>query len=94
MLTHEAIVDSAWESRIQPLLRARYPQASADEIRMAHAYVYGGSLIQDMGYAPLASKSFSNLTHYVRSGDFVAALLKDAGNLDEFAFALGALAHY
>jgi hypothetical protein len=94
VLTHEAIVDSAWESRIQPLLRARYPQATEDDLREARAYVYGGSLVQDMGYAPLSSKTFSDLTHYVRSGDFVAALLTDAKSLDEYAFALGALAHY
>jgi hypothetical protein len=94
VLTHEAIVDSAWESRIQPLLRARYPEASPDDLLKARAYVYGGSLVQDMGYAPLSSKTFSDLTHYVRSGDFVAALLADARTLDEYAFALGALAHY
>ena len=94
VLTHEAIVDSAWASRIQPLLLARYPQATADDLRKARAYVYGGSLVQDMGYTPLSSKTFSDLTHYVRSGDFVAALLAEAKTLNEYAFALGALAHY
>lgn len=94
VLTHEAIVDSAWEKRIQPLLLARYPQATQEDLRKARAYVYGGSLVHDMGYAPFSSKTFSDLTHYVRSGDFVAALLEDAKTLDEYAFALGALAHY
>jgi hypothetical protein len=94
VLTHEAIVDSAWEKRIQPLLKTRFPRASSDDLAKARAYVYGGSLVQDLGYAPFSSKTFSDLAHYVRSGDFVAALLQDAQTLDEYAFALGALAHY
>src|SRR5690348_14710291 len=94
VLTHEAIIDSAWQSRIQPLLKARFPRASAEDLRKARAYVYGGSLVQDLGYAPFSSKTYSDLAHYVRSGDFVAAMLKDAQTLDEYAFALGALAHY
>ena len=64
------------------------------EINEAHAYAYGGCIIQDLGYYPFGSKDFSNLLHYVRSGDFVEALLRDADDLDSYAFALGALAHY
>lgn len=94
MLTHEAIIDSAWENRIQPLLKARFPRATPDDLVKARAYVYGGSLTQDLGYAPFSSKTFSDLAHYVRSGGFVTALLRDAQTLDEYAFALGALAHY
>jgi hypothetical protein len=94
VLTHEAIVDSAWEKRIQPLLKARFPRATGEDLTKARAYVYGGSLVQDLGYAPFSSKTFSDLAHYVRSGDFVTALLQDAQTLDEYAFALGALAHY
>jgi hypothetical protein len=37
---------------------------------------------------------FSDLAHYVRSGDFVVAMLRDSKDLNEYAFALGALAHY
>jgi hypothetical protein len=94
VLTHEAIIDSAWENRIQPLLKARFPRATPDDLVKARAYVYGGSLTQDLGYAPFSSKTFSDLAHYVRSGDFVTALLQDAQTLNEYAFALGALAHY
>src|ERR1035441_4856670 len=47
-----------------------------------------------MGYYPFGSKYFSDLVHYVRSGDFVEALVRGAQDLDELAFALGALAHY
>src|SRR5581483_6955041 len=54
----------------------------------------GGAVIQDMGYYPFGSKFFSDLVHYVRSGDFISALLRDSHDLDEYAFALGALAHY
>jgi hypothetical protein len=93
-LSHEAIVDSVWQSHIVPLLREKYPGATPDDLKQAHAYAYGGSQIQDMGYFPFSSHQFSDFTHYVRSGDFVAALLHDASNLDEYAFALGALAHY
>ena len=64
------------------------------ELEQARAYAYGGSLIQDLGYYPFGSHFFSNLVHYVRSGDFVAALVRDAQTVDEYAFALGALAHY
>lgn len=94
VLTHEQIVDLLWKDRLEPMLRKRFPQASDDDLRKAHAYAYGGSLLQDMGYYPFGSKFFSDLTHYVRSGDFVVALLQGSSDLDEYAFALGALAHY
>jgi hypothetical protein len=94
LLTHEEIVDLAWEDQIEPLLHQRFPDATEDELTEAHAYAYGGCVIQDLGYYPFGSKDFSNLVHYVRSGDFVVALLNDAQDVDEYAFALGALAHY
>src|SRR6202171_1660130 len=94
VLTHEAIVDSLWEGSIQKLLVKRFPMATPEELEQAHAYVYGGCIIQDMGYYPFSSKLFSDLTHYVRSGDFVAAMIRESQDLNEYAFALGALAHY
>jgi hypothetical protein len=94
VLTHEAIIDAAWGDSIRPLLLRRFPDATRDELRTAHAYAYGGAIIQDMGYYPFGSHFFSDLTHYVRSGDFVEALLAEATSLDEYAFALGSLAHY
>lgn len=93
-LTHEAIVDAAWDVAIRPLLLQRFPGATGPELRTAHAYAYGGSVIQDMGYYPFGSKLFTNLVHYVRSADFVNALLRDSQSIDDYAFALGALAHY
>jgi hypothetical protein len=93
VLAHEAIIDSAWE-KIRTLILLRFPNASLDEQRQAHGYAYGGSLIQDLGYYPHGSRYFSDLTHYVRSGEFVQALLKNAQDINEYAFALGALAHY
>jgi hypothetical protein len=93
VLAHEAIIDSAWE-KIRTLLLQRYPNATPEELRTAHGYAYGGSLVQDLGYYPHGSRFFSDLTHYVRSGEFVRTLLRDSQNLDEYAFALGALAHY
>src|SRR5579884_4444224 len=87
VLTHEAIIDSAWESNLRPMLVKRFPNAAPEEIKRAHAYVYGGALVQDMGYVPLSSKEFSNLAHYVRAGDFVTTLLEQATNLNEYAFA-------
>jgi hypothetical protein len=94
VLAHEAIVDAAWDEAIKPLLLARFPQATPADLKVAHAYAYGGCVIQDMGYYPFGNKFFSDLVHYVRSGDFVTALLRDSQNLNEYAFALGALAHY
>jgi hypothetical protein len=94
VLTHEAIIDSLWTDSIQPLLKQRFPRATDKDLKAAHAYVYGGSIIQDMGYYPFGSKFFTDLTHYVRSGDFVGAMLRDSVTLYEYAFALGAMAHY
>jgi hypothetical protein len=93
ILTHEAIVDSTWDSAIKPLLLKRFPASTADELAGAHAYAYGGSIIQDLGYYPFGSKFYSDLTHYVRSGDFILNLLRESQDLDEYAFALGALSH-
>ena len=94
VLTHEEIVDLLWLSEIRPLLLHRFPGLTEDQIKEAHAYAYGGSVIQDLGYYPFGSKDFSNLTHYLRSGDFVRELLLESQDADEYAFALGALSHY
>jgi hypothetical protein len=94
VLTHEAIIDSTWHGEIKPLLLQRFPAASADQLREAHAHAYGGAIIQDMGYYPFGSRFFSDLAHYVRSGDFVEALIHDSQDINEYAFALGALSHY
>lgn len=92
--THEELVDLAWKQSIRPLLLRRFPNLTEEQMREAHAYAYGGCAIQDLGYYPFASGFFSNLTHYVRSGDFVVSLLNNAQTADELAFAIGALAHY
>ena len=94
VLTHEEIVDLMWAQEIRPILLEQYPDLTEDQIREAHAYAYGGSVIQDLGYYPLGNKEFSNLTHYVRSGDFVLELIRASRDANEFAFALGALSHY
>jgi hypothetical protein len=94
VLTHEAIIDTAWDQNIVPLLVKRFPMSTPDELIMAHGYAYAGAIIQDMGYYPFGSKLFSDLAHYVRSGDFIVTLIRDSQDLDEYAFALGALAHY
>jgi len=94
VLSHEAIIDSVWDASLQKLLLKRFPNATPEELEQAHAYAYGGCIIQDLGYYPFSSRFFSDLTHYVRSGDFVAALLRESQDLNEYAFALGALEHY
>lgn len=94
VLTHEAIIDAAWETSIKPFLVSCYPKATAVELNGARAFAYGGSLAPDMGYYPKGSKFFTNLVHYVRSGDFVQALFDSAANINELAFAVGALSHY
>jgi zinc dependent phospholipase C len=94
VLTHESIIDSLWDESLVKLLRQRFPGATAEDLRKAHAFAYGGSIIQDMGYYPFGSRFFTDLVHYVRSGDFVDAMVRDSKDTNEYAFALGALAHY
>ena len=94
VLAHEANIDAVWESTISKMLVARFPGATAEDLLDARAYAYGGCVIQDLGYYPFGSHFFSNLLHYVRTGDFVEALIDDAQDIDEYAFALGALGHY
>ncbi len=94
VLSHEALVDALWDVSIKPALLARFPHATPEDLKAAHAYAYGGSIIQDLGYYPHGNKFFSDLTHYVRSGDFVSALVLDSQDLNQYAFALGALSHY
>jgi hypothetical protein len=94
VLAHESLVDSAWDSAIVPMLKARFATADANAINEARAYAYGGSVMPDMGYYPFGSHFFTNLLHYTRSGDFVEQLLREARDINEYAFALGALAHY
>ncbi len=94
VLTHEAVIDAAWDNFLLPLLKEKYPAATSEDLKTAHAYAYGGAVCPDMGYYPLGSHLFTNLVHYVRSGDMVDSLLKDADNLNQYAFALGFLSHY
>ena len=94
VLSHEALVDVLWDAKLRPLLLGRFPQATPEELKRAHGFAYGGAIIQDFGYYPHGTPAFSDLTHYVRTGDFVVALFQEARDLNEFAFALGALSHY
>ncbi|HEX6771180.1 MAG TPA: zinc dependent phospholipase C family protein [Acidobacteriaceae bacterium] len=94
VLSHEQVVDLAWKSHIVPLLRYRWPDITPEQVKEAHAYAYGGAIIQDIGYYPFGDKLLSDMLHYVRSGDFVENLIREAQTPDEFAFAMGALAHY
>jgi hypothetical protein len=94
VLTHEEIIDLVWTDELRPLLLHRFPTLTEEQITEAHGYAYGGAVIQDLGYYPFGSVEFSNLVHYVRSGDFVRELLAQSQDADEYAFALGALAHY
>jgi hypothetical protein len=94
VLAHEAIIDTTWDTNLKPLLLKRFPESTPEELRKAHGYAYGGAIIQDMGYYPHGTHFYSDLTHYVRSADFILALLQDSKDLNEYAFALGSLAHY
>src|ERR1700722_1440002 len=94
LLTHEQLIDLAWKPSIVPLLLSRYPTLTPAQLEHARAYAYGGCVIQDIGYYPFGDRSFSNLTHYVRSGDFVVNLFRNAHDANEMAFAIGALSHY
>jgi Zinc dependent phospholipase C len=92
--THEQLIDLAWDTSIVPLLLSRYPNLTPAQLEQARAYAYGGCVIQDIGYYPLGDEFFSDLTHYVRTGDFVVNLFRNANNANELAFAVGALSHY
>jgi hypothetical protein len=94
VLSHEALIDASWDKFIKPLLKSRYPQATDEQLKDAHAYAYGGSLLADMGYYPFGSTYFTNLAHYVRTGDFIENLLDEAQNVQEYAFAVGSMCHY
>jgi hypothetical protein len=94
VLTHLALIDVNWDKVLLPLLKEKFPESSDEALKEAHAYVYGGAVVPDIGYFPFGSKLFTNLIHYARSGDFVRAVLNDAQNLNEYAFSLGVLCHY
>ena len=94
MLSHEAVIDASWDSAIKPLLLARYPDSTPEQLAEARSFAYGGSIIQDLGYYPLGSFFFTNLLHYVRSGDLIEVMLREAQSEDEYAFAVGAMSHY
>src|SRR3981189_2868696 len=94
VLTHEQIVDLLWTDELRPLLLKRFPALTEDQLKEAHGYAYGGAVIQDLGYYPFGSVEFSNLVHYVRSGDYVRELILQSQDANEYAFALGALSHY
>ncbi|HUN86562.1 MAG TPA: zinc dependent phospholipase C family protein [Terracidiphilus sp.] len=94
LLTHEQLIDLTWNDSIVPLLLSRYPNLTPAQLKEAKAYAYGGCVIQDIGYYPFGDQFFSDLTHYVRTGDFVVNLFRNAHNADELAFAVGALSHY
>jgi hypothetical protein len=94
VFTHQELIDLAWNDSIRPMLLARFPGATEEQLREAHAYAYGGASIQDMGYYPFGKQFFSDLTHYVRTGDFIAWLFRNSRTIDEYAFAIGALSHY
>jgi hypothetical protein len=94
VLTHQALVDTLWDEAIKVVLLKRFPKATEEELKVAHGYAYGGCIIQDLGYYPFGTRFFSDLLHYVRSADFLPAMLEESRDLNEYAFALGAVSHY
>jgi len=94
VLTHEAIIDANWNTVLVPFLKQKFPQATEDDLKTAHAFAYGGCVVPDLGYYPFGSRLFTNLVHYVRSGDFIENLFNEASNINEYAFTLGVLCHY
>ena len=94
VLTHEAIIDVTWDKAIKPLLLKKYPGSTEDQLKDAHAYAYGGAITPDIGYYPFGAKFFTYLVHYVRTGDFINAMLDESKDINEYAFSLGFLSHY
>src|ERR1700746_144312 len=50
VLAHEAIIDASWDPAIKPLLLARYPNSTPEQLAEARSYVSGGSIIQGLRY--------------------------------------------
>jgi hypothetical protein len=94
ILTHEQLIDLLWSSDILPMLHTRFPDARPEDLRLARKYAYGGALLADAGYYPKGEPYTANLTHYVLAGDFVTNLFRNATDVYELAFAVGALTHY
>ena len=94
LLTHEQLIDLTWQSSIVPLLRSRYPKITDAQLEEARSYAYAGCVVQDVGYYPFGDPFLSDLTHYVRTGDFIVHLFRDAKDANQLAFAVGALSHY
>src|SRR5688572_9136199 len=94
LLSHQAIIDETWEPSLRPLLMKKFPSARDEQLLEAYSYLYGGALLPDIGYSPMGSLLFTNLLHYVRSGEFVMAVIEESENLNEYAFGLGLLCHY
>jgi hypothetical protein len=94
VLTHEELIDLTWNSDIVPALKKKYPNLTPDQLKEAHSYAYGGAVIQDLGYYPFGNAMFSDFAHYMRSGEFVSNMLREAQDPNELAFAIGALSHY
>ena len=72
----------------------RFPGATPEQLEQAHAYAYGGCIIQDLGYYPFSSRFSATLritSAAAISSPRSSAILED---INEYAFALGALEHY
>ena len=94
VVAHQTVVDQAWDGTLLPALRKRFPNTTQRELEDAYAYARGGSHLPDLGYFPLGNHLFTDLLHYVRTGDFYERAVKEARSAQEYAFALGMLAHY
>ena len=94
VLAHQAIVDQNWKDQLVPLIRKRFPTVSEQDLKDARSYARAGSHLPDLGYFPFGSREFTDLLHYVRTGDFINRLIAEANTVDEYAFAFGVMAHY
>jgi len=53
VLTHEAIIDAEWVDKSNVFWSNAFPTLPPNQLRDAHAYAYGGCVIQDMGLLPV-----------------------------------------
>ena len=91
VLAHQAVVDRSWDATLAPAILRHFP---GTDLERARAFAYGGSHVADLGYFPLGNQLFTELLHYVRTGAFIGNLFAAAHDGNEYAFALGALAHW
>jgi hypothetical protein len=90
VLGHEAIIDSVRDTNYAPYCWRVLPVRREEKSKKRTAMPMAGPLSRTWVIIRTEVFFFSDLAHYVRSGDFILALHRDAKDLDGYAFASAA----